>query len=68
MRNRHHRRPQSLGGTAGRYHDQKFIVWVDERKHEAWHRLFGNMTPEEVFDEINNRWLDPRYRIGLERI
>jgi hypothetical protein len=68
VKNKHHRHPKSQGGTGGRYKGQDFIVWVDQKKHEAWTKLFpGHMTPEDIFNEINNRWIDPRYRLVLER-
>lgn len=67
MRNRHHRRCRSNGGTKGIYKGEKFLVFVDARRHSLWHQLFQNMTPEEIIEDINKQWLDPMWELHLER-
>ncbi len=53
----HHRKPRSLGGG-----DEKVnLSEVDPKKHEAWHLLFSNKTPEAIAQEINRVWLDPNW-------
>ncbi len=41
---KHHRLPQSLGGTW----DTENISEVPNYKHQAWHRLFDNLPAQEV--------------------
>jgi hypothetical protein len=52
---KHHRKPRSLGGT----NDPLNISVVPREKHEAWHLLFSNGTPDQIADIINQFWLDP---------
>ena len=66
MRNKHHRWCKSNGGGSGRYKGQKFVVNVDMNNHIARHKIFGNMTPQEIVIEINKRWLDPRFELQLK--
>jgi len=40
---RHHLVPRSRGGSNG-----KNILVIPQRIHEAYHVLFGNLTPEEA--------------------
>ena len=63
-RNKHHRRCKSNGGDNSRNN----LVWVNASKHAAWHKLFQNMTPHEIIEEINQKWLDPRYKLKLEKV
>ena len=67
MKNKHHRKCRSNGGTQGTYKGEKFIVWVDAKKHTLWHLLFNNNSPEQIIDEINRQWIDPRFEITLKR-
>lgn len=57
----HHRNPKSLGGTD----EQSNISNVTEKKHRAWHVLFGTKTPDKIIWELNNVWMDPAYRAVL---
>ena len=57
--NRHHKRPRSRGGKSDKYN----CVKVDADKHYFWHRLFGNMSGDEIMMEINSIWLDGRYKV-----
>lgn len=61
---RHHRKPKSQGGKA----NKENISRIPEKKHRAWHMLFpGNWPPERIAAEINAVYLDPEYRLVLER-
>jgi hypothetical protein len=53
----HHRRPKSLGGTNGDWN----MINVSASKHQAWHTLFKNYTPQQIVKVINDIWLDPDY-------
>lgn len=61
MESRHHRKPKSLGGA----NEPPNTVKVPHTKHEAWHFLFGNMPAHKIFEEINNVWIDPDFKIEL---
>lgn len=54
---RHHRKPSSIGGSNKDFN----ISLVCRDKHEAWHRLFRNHTPETIAKIINDTWLDSDY-------
>lgn len=56
-RDRHHRKPRSIGGT----NDHENISIVPRNKHEAWHLLFANCTPDQIAEIISQFWLDPAY-------
>jgi len=56
---RHHRLPRSRGG--GNQHSNISLVLV--KHHRAFHLLFGNATAEEVAEELNRRWIDPRKKL-----
>lgn len=57
--NWHHRKPRSLGGKT----NKKNCVRVNKKRHYFWHCLFGNMSGEEIMADINNFWLDPRFKV-----
>lgn len=59
----HHRKPRSLGGTRQKGNMSK----VSSSKHEAWHTLFQNYTPEKIAQIINDVWLDPDFKLVVER-
>lgn len=59
MRDRHHRRPKSLGGD---YSDRNISV-VPPKYHRAWHLLFGNDSPQEIAKKITEIWIDPDYYV-----
>jgi hypothetical protein len=56
-RTKHHRKPRSLGGTNSKAN----ISIVPRNKHEAWHLLFSNLTPEQIAEVMNYFWVDPDY-------
>ena len=56
---RHHRKPRSLGGG----NEDRNLSTVDVKKHQAWHTLLANYTPEKICEEINKYWIDPDYEV-----
>lgn len=58
-KDRHHRKPRSIGGTD----DPENISIVPRNKHEAWHLLFSNFEPELIVEIINKFWIDPEYAL-----
>jgi len=54
---KHHRKPKSLGGTG----EPRNVVWLPNKKHEAFHLLFSNKTPQEIADEMTRFYLDPDF-------
>lgn len=55
----HHRKPKSRGGD----NSARNISKVSKVQHRAWHVLFSNMTPEQIADEINEKWIDQDYKM-----
>ena len=54
---KHHIRPTSRGGTD----DDENIAIVPNKKHELYHVLFSNRTPEEIIAHLvaeywNDQW------------
>lgn len=45
-RNLHHLTPRSRGGSNSR----RNLLLIDEERHVEWHRVFGNLTLEEVIE------------------
>jgi len=56
-RQRHHRRPKSRNGTD---HSDN-ISMVRPLDHQAYHRLFGNMLPDELAAMLTDVWIDPDF-------
>jgi hypothetical protein len=63
MKNKHHRKCKSRGGSD----DATNISVVTMDKHVLWHAMFGNMTPPEIANEINNVWIDPSFEFVCQR-
>ena len=63
MTSLHHRKPRSLGGRR----EPKNLVRLPHKKHQAWHLLFANFTPQQIADEINRLYLDPDYEIVVRK-
>jgi hypothetical protein len=61
----HHRLPQSKGGTD--YYPEGNLVRVNKVKHAHWHALFANRDLEDIVDELNNLWIDPRFKLTIEQ-
>lgn len=53
----HHRKPRSRGGD----NSPRNIVRVPRNKHEAFHLLFENHSPEEIATILNDFWIDTDY-------
>ena len=54
----HHLVPRSRCRSLGLYpHDRKNLMTLNGVKHEAFHALFSNMTPEEVLIYIANNFV-----------
>jgi hypothetical protein len=56
---RHHRKPRSRGGS----NHPSNLVWVKKEQHVAFHRLFGNATPQEVARILNETWIDNDWQL-----
>lgn len=56
-KNKHHRKCLSLGGSS---HPENISI-VDAKTHQAYHRLFGNMRPYQIAEELNRVWIDPAF-------
>ncbi len=47
------------GGTD----EPRNISLIPCKHHEAYHLIFGHMTPEKLANELNRKWIDPDYRM-----
>jgi len=45
-RNRHHLKPKSRGGQKV----ESNLLLIDMERHNAWHKLWGNRTLDEVIE------------------
>jgi hypothetical protein len=59
---KHHIIPRSRGGTD----DIENIVYIPSRKHEYYHALFENRTPEEIISYLNRDFWRDGYRVTIE--
>lgn len=59
---RHHRRPKSQGLN----NEPENISYIKLKHHKAWHLIFADMTPEEIAEEINKKYLDPAFRMVVK--
>ena len=50
--NRHHIVPRSRGGTS----NLENLATVNIKKHEHYHALFSNRTPEEIISHLVRRY------------
>lgn len=57
--NRHHLVPRSNGGTD----DPENISVVPRHLHKAWHLLFSNMSPTDIANAINDKWISKEYKL-----
>jgi hypothetical protein len=58
----HHRLPRCKGGT----NDPENIREVDKSKHQSFHHLFYEGSPQKVAN-IANKWIDPNYMLIVVR-
>ena len=56
---RHHRKCRSNGGS----NHVTNISMVKSGKHESWHHLFKNFTAFKIAEIINEKWLDPDFKL-----
>jgi len=49
---KHHICPRSRGGN----NDKNNIAMVPKHKHQAYHDLFGNKTPDEIITFLVNKF------------
>lgn len=40
--------------------------WKYIKRQRSWRRLFGDMTLEQMMQDINEVWIDPDFRLGIE--
>ena len=52
----HHIIPSSRGGRSDRLN----IKRVPHIAHDAFHRVFENLTPAEIYDYLAEVWFDPK--------
>jgi hypothetical protein len=57
----HHRKCRANGGSD----DNGNISMVTDRKHKAWHVLFGCKEPHKIVWELNNVWMDPAFKLVI---
>ena len=60
---KHHRKMKCHNGTD----DTRNIYVVCEKKHQAFHTLFGHMNAEEIARELSKNWLDPDYYLECHK-
>ena len=53
----HHRKCRCVGGSNA----PQNISMVPKKKHEAWHTLFGSLSPYQVAKIISETWVDPSF-------
>jgi hypothetical protein len=56
---RHHKQCRSNGGD----NEKANISIVQEDHHRAWHTIFSNLLPPTISFIINDKWLDPRWKM-----
>jgi len=62
-KSRHHRRPKVRGGTL----EKSNVSIVTKKAHRAYHLLFGVMTPQQVAEELNRKWIGPQWELVAVR-
>lgn len=55
----HHRKPRSCGGKS----TPSNISKISRAKHEAWHTLFGDMSPHQIARYATTVLIDPDYML-----
>ena len=63
-KNIHHRRSRKLNGS----NKAENLSDVDVKRHALWHQMFsGDMTVQQIVDEINEVWIDPDFILTVRR-
>jgi len=63
MRNKHHRKCKSNGGT----NSKENISMVKMTEHRAFHFLFRNCNAYGIAEILNKTWIDPDYEIIVRK-
>ena len=63
-KSRHHRIPRSRNGS----NKKSNIAIVLKSRHQAFHFLWGVMSVFEIAEDLNKNWIDPSYRLIVEKI
>jgi hypothetical protein len=42
------------------------VCAVEQKQHELYHNLFGNMTPEEIVDFLNETFWNNKFNVSVE--
>ena len=61
--NYHHRICRSNGGALFTPSGKLNIIEVNAKRHRLFHRLFNNMTPEQIARYLSEVWLDPDIKL-----
>jgi len=56
----HHKKARSNGGT----NDDSNMIVVQKSKHQSFHHLFYDGSPQKVVSIIN-KWIDPDFEVIL---
>lgn len=63
-KDRHHRKPTSMGGKSNAHN----VTTVSAHLHRAYHQLFNNMLPQGVAKLLTETWIDPDfYMVAIPR-
>jgi len=60
----HHRKCRSHNGGD----EPENLSYVTEKRHQAWHTVFGNKTPKQIVEDLNNIWLPPDIKLFITKI
>jgi len=55
----HHIIPRSKGGTS----EPDNLIRVSRKKHEAYHQLFSNKTPDEIIRYLKEFWFKDKLKL-----
>lgn len=58
---KHHIIPKSRGGSS----KLENLCYVPRERHEKYHALFENRTPEEIIEYLNQDFWKNNYRIDI---
>jgi hypothetical protein len=60
---KHHRKMKTHGGSD----DPSNIYVCSEKRHQAFHTLFGCMNAEEIARELSAHWIDSDYYLECRK-
>ena len=61
---RHHRLPRSRSGSS----EDSNISVVKQDDHNHFHALFSNYSVHTIAAILNEKWIDPKYRLIVEEV